>query len=105
QGPRGSQPAAIQAPNNYIFTLYADATRTTVLGSAPVTTILLQGDISADPNPVIVPPGQLGTTTITWSTTPPTFAQVWVRVNDDPTESLFASGTSGSQPAPWIQGG
>ena len=59
--------------------------------------------IAASPNPV--PAGEgLGTTTVTWNTGDGTFGQVYVSENGGP-EAPFNGGTSGSVPAPWIQGG
>jgi hypothetical protein len=60
--------------------------------------------LTASPNPVRVDAGRLGTTTIAWSTGRSEDGQVFVSENGQP-EKLFASGTTGSQDAPWIRAG
>ena len=59
-----------------------------------------QAIIKADPNPVPFTAGK-GTTTITWGTKGGEMYQVYLSV-DGGAEKLFATGTSGSQEAPWI---
>ena len=59
--------------------------------------------ITASPNPVTTGEGP-GTTTITWNTGDGTNGQVYVSENGAP-ETLFAEGSTGSAPAPWIQAG
>lgn len=58
--------------------------------------------VSASPTTLTLPPGAVGATNVTWSST----SVVDVRVSRDGAPStLFASGASGSQEAPWIQAG
>ena len=59
--------------------------------------------ITASPNPVTTGEGP-GTTTITWNTGDGTTGQVYVSEDGAP-ETLFATGSTGSAPAPWIQAG
>lgn len=61
------------------------------------------GKIEAGPNPVPGGPGW-GTTTVTWSTSDRSWAQVYLAVEGKP-ETLFTEGPSGSVPAPWIGAG
>jgi len=62
-----------------------------------------EGTITAGPNPVFVPTGSgSGSTTISWSTSGTSNAQIWVSNSGAP-ETLFAAGTSGSAQATWIQ--
>ena len=65
--------------------------------AAPVATI------TASPNPVTTGEGS-GTTTITWNTGDGTAGQVYVSEDGAP-ETLFAAGSTGSAPAPWIRAG
>jgi len=60
--------------------------------------------LSASPNPVPTQAGRLGSTTISWSTGRPEDGQVYVSEDGQP-EKLFASGSTGSQEAPWIRSG
>lgn len=62
----------------------------------------LCGSIEADPEVLIVPQGQLGSTMVSWSTTGTPTAEVWVKI-DSGTETLMARAPSGSGTAPWIQ--
>jgi hypothetical protein len=59
--------------------------------------------ITASPNPVPTG-GGTGTTTVAWNTGDGTEGHVFVSV-DGGAEEMFASGPSGSSPAPWIQAG
>jgi hypothetical protein len=59
--------------------------------------------ITASPNPVSTG-GRNGTTTVTWNTGDGTEGQVFVSVDGGP-EGKFATGSSGSAPAGWIQAG
>jgi len=59
--------------------------------------------ITASPNPVAVGEGH-GTTTITWNTGDGSVGQVYLAKDSEP-EAAFASGTPGSQEAPWIEAG
>jgi hypothetical protein len=59
--------------------------------------------ITASPNPVHTG-GRNGTTTITWNTANGTAGQIYVSVDGSP-EGMFAAGSQGSTPAPWIQAG
>jgi hypothetical protein len=59
--------------------------------------------ITASPNPVTTGEGP-GTTTITWNTGDGTAGQVYVSEDGGP-ERIFAEGSPGSIPAPWIQAG
>ena len=59
--------------------------------------------ITASPNPVPVGEGP-GTTTITWNTGDGSVGTVYLAKNGEP-EAVFASGTPGSAPAPWIEAG
>ena len=59
--------------------------------------------ITASPNPVTTGAGP-GTTTITWNTGDGAEGQVYVSEDGGP-ERLFADGSTGSAPAPWIQAG
>ena len=59
--------------------------------------------ITASPNPVTTGEGS-GTTTITWNTGNGTAGQVYVSEDGAP-ETLFAAGSTGSAPAPWIRAG
>jgi hypothetical protein len=59
--------------------------------------------IAASPNPVTTGE-EPGTTTVTWNTGDGTAGQVYVSKDGAP-ETLFAEGTTGSAPAPWIQAG
>jgi hypothetical protein len=59
--------------------------------------------ITASPNPVHTGERN-GTTTITWNTADGIAGQVYVSVDGSP-EGLFATGSQGSAPAPWIQAG
>jgi|SRR5262245_11411795 len=59
--------------------------------------------ISASPNPVAIGEGP-GTTTVTWNTGDGSAGQVFVST-DGAAETLFAAGSKGSAPAPWIQAG
>jgi predicted small lipoprotein YifL len=59
--------------------------------------------VTASPNPVAITEGP-GTTTITWNTGDGTTGQVYVSEDGAP-ETLFATGSTGSAPAPWIQKG
>jgi hypothetical protein len=59
--------------------------------------------ITASPNPVSLAEGP-GTTIITWNTGDGSAGQVYVSEDGAP-ETLFASGATGSAPAPWIQAG
>ena len=59
--------------------------------------------ITALPNPVAVGEGH-GTTTITWNTGDGSVGQVYLAKDGEP-EAAFASGTPGSQEAPWIEAG
>ena len=62
---------------------------------------LNSGKISANPNPV--PPSTgMGSTTITWNTRTPEWAEVYVSTNGRP-EQLLAGGSSGSKTVKWIQ--
>jgi hypothetical protein len=73
--------------------------------SAPVpTSTPAPARLTSSPNPVRVDAGRLGTTTIAWSTGRSEDGQVYVSENGQP-EKLFASGTTGSQEAPWIRAG
>jgi hypothetical protein len=58
--------------------------------------------LNASPNPPQFGAGGLGTTTISWSTGSPDSGDVYVSEDGRP-ERLFASGSSGSQEAPWIR--
>lgn len=60
--------------------------------------------IAATPTTLNLGPGQLGTTTINWSTAGSTAVDVRVSVDGAPS-SLFAAGVSGTQRATWIQPG
>jgi hypothetical protein len=62
------------------------------------------GTISVNPICVPVPEGELGTTTITWSTSGCSDAEVYVSV-DGGAEVLFARSTADTATAPWIQAG
>jgi hypothetical protein len=64
----------------------------------------LSGTITANPGYVLAPAGGLASTTISWSTSDGSGAQVRVSPDGSP-EKLFASGPSGSQGASWIQAG
>ena len=58
--------------------------------------------VSASPSTLTLAPGAVGTTSVTWSSS----SVVDVRMSRDAAPStLFASGASGSQQAPWIQAG
>ena len=59
--------------------------------------------ITASPNPVHTGERN-GTTTITWNTADRSTGQVYVSVDGSP-EGMFAAGSQGSAPAPWIQAG
>jgi hypothetical protein len=59
--------------------------------------------ITASPNPVTLGEGP-GTTTITWNTGDGTMGQVYVSEEGAP-EAIFAEGSTGSAPAPWIVAG
>jgi hypothetical protein len=59
--------------------------------------------ITASPNPVTLGEGP-GTTTITWNTGDGTTGQVYVSEEGAP-EAIFAEGSTGSAPAPWIGAG
>ena len=59
--------------------------------------------IAASPNPVTTGEGS-GTTTITWNTGDGTTGQVYVSEDGGP-ERLFAEGSPGSVPVPWIAAG
>ena len=59
--------------------------------------------ITASPNPVTTGEGP-GTTTVTWNTGDGTAGQVYVSP-DGAAEVIFAEGSTGSAPAPWIQAG
>ena len=59
--------------------------------------------ISASPNPVAIGEGP-GTTTVTWNTGDGSSGQIFVTEDGSP-ERMFASGPTGSVPAPWIQAG
>jgi hypothetical protein len=60
--------------------------------------------LTASPDHVQVSAGGLGTTTISWSTGKPEDGEVYVSENGQ-AEKLFASGSDGSQDAPWIRAG
>ena len=61
------------------------------------------GQISVSPDPCLIPSGQsLCSVVVTWSTAN-AVAPVQVRIRDTP-KTLFASGPSGSQTAPWVTG-
>jgi hypothetical protein len=60
------------------------------------------GSIGANPEVLVLNQGQLGTTTISWSTSGTPTAEVWVKI-DSGTETLMAQAPSGSGNAPWIQ--
>jgi hypothetical protein len=59
--------------------------------------------ITASPNPVTTGEGP-GTTTVTWNTGDGAAGQVYVSMDGTP-EAIFAEGSTGSAPAPWIQAG
>ena len=59
--------------------------------------------ITASPNPVTTGEGP-GTTTISWNTGDGTTGQVYVSTDGKP-EAIFAEGSTGSAPAPWIEAG
>ncbi len=59
--------------------------------------------ITASPNPVTTGEGH-GTTTVTWNTGDGTTGQVYVSADGTP-EAIFAEGSTGSAPAPWIEAG
>jgi hypothetical protein len=59
--------------------------------------------ITASPNPVSTGEGS-GTTTITWNTGDGTAGQVYVSADGTP-EAIFAGGSTGSAPAPWMRAG
>jgi hypothetical protein len=59
--------------------------------------------ITASPNPVSLGEGP-GTTTVTWNTGDGSVGQLYVS-EDGGSETMFASGSAGSAPAPWIQAG
>jgi hypothetical protein len=58
--------------------------------------------LTASPNPVPVGAGQMASTTIAWNTGQPQAGQVYVSENGG-SETLFSSGATGSQAAPWIK--
>jgi hypothetical protein len=68
------------------------------------TTAPAQGPASLKASPFSVPlqSGQMGTTTISWDTGQPDSGEVYVSENNEP-ETLFSSGSTGSQDAPWIK--
>lgn len=73
-----------------------------VMGAAePMSSpMIARACLAADPNPVVTVAGQ-GTTFITWSTGDGSVGEVWVS-QDGGSETLFATGTEGTQEAPWI---
>lgn len=104
EGATGSQEAPwIASGFSYVFRLYWGTAREAWLAEATVTRPATQTDVYASPNPVPAGPG-LGTTTITWTTGDGSEGEVWVSTSGGP-EALFATGSSGSQEAPWILGG
>lgn len=103
QGPSGSQAAPwIATGAAYKFRLYQGSARSVILAEVTVTRPPL-GTLRASPNPVPAGSG-LGATTITWSTSDGSPAQVYVSMNGG-AEVLFAQDSSGSQAAPWILSG
>jgi len=67
-------------------------------------TVSTTGTISADPTTLSIPSGQQGQSTITWSTTGCTTAQVY-KSTDGGVDSLFQQGASGTAPDNGIQPG
>jgi len=72
---------------------------------SPPTTAATKGppSITASPNPVPAGTGK-GTSKITWTTGNGKLGQVYVSGDGKP-EKLFATGSDGSQDAPWIRAG
>ncbi|HUA79928.1 MAG TPA: hypothetical protein VL997_06115 [Dyella sp.] len=62
------------------------------------------GSISASPSHLVIEPDQLGNTSITWSTTGVTTAQVYVS-KPGVAEQLFGEGATGTAPVSWIESG
>lgn len=60
--------------------------------------------LEADPNPVPVAPGEMGTTQVSWNTGGDEPGRIYVS-QDGGAEQLFGEGPYGSNPAPWIQEG
>src|SRR6266851_4911088 len=58
--------------------------------------------LTASPNPLPLGASAMGTTKISWNTGQPVDGQVYVSENGG-SETLFSSGPTGSQDAPWIQ--
>lgn len=59
--------------------------------------------IAGTPSPCIATAAGPCTSTITWNAYGP--AQIWLQVDGQPNETLFACNASGTQAAPWIQAG
>lgn len=62
------------------------------------------GSISASPSHLVIEPGQLGNTSISWTTTGEATAQVYVS-QPGVAEKLMSEGPSGTTSVPWIQPG
>ena len=100
-GSSGGVSASVPAQSTATFTLYGSGR---VLATATAEARVASGQISANPTTLTIPTGQSGTTRLSWSTTNVSAANVSVSVDGAPYTS-FASGTSGTQTAPWLQGG
>ncbi|MBI4213240.1 MAG: hypothetical protein HY534_02945 [Chloroflexi bacterium] len=100
QGPSGAQDVGwIQSGRSYRFRLYSGTERVSLLRELVVTRD--QPSISAAPNPV---PPTSNSTTIQWDAGDGTAGSVFVALDGAP-EVLFASGSTGSQQAAWIEPG
>lgn len=104
-GASGTQRAPwIEGGHTYLFSVHSRGSTVQPLASVTVRGILATNTLTASPSVVPVPAGGLGTTTLTWSSTGLAYADVRVS-HDGAPSTLFASGVSGSQQAPWIQAG
>jgi hypothetical protein len=101
-GSGGSQDAPwIRGGAEYEFRLYAGTEHARRLATVSVGMGAPPTRLSAAPNPVPADDQELGATTISWATDGPPGGDVYVSEDGGP-ERLFASGTSGSEPAGWI---
>ncbi len=104
-GASGTQRAPwIEGGHTFLFTVHPRGLTDQPLASVTVRGILATNTLSASPSVVSVPSGGLGQTTLSWNSTGYGYVDVRVSHNGAPS-TLFASGASGSQGAPWIQAG
>ena len=103
-GTAGAAAAPWISPDaTYDFRLYAGSNHSQLLASITVGhSANEQGaELTAEPNPVPLGDQDLGTTTVSWSTSGKEDGTVYVSVNGGP-QQLFARGAKGSGEADWI---